>query len=144
MPTYVASARSPRAPAEVFADLAHFSHAEQWDPGVQSALAITPGPPALGSAYRLLTRYLGRSVALDYRIEEIDPPRRVVLQAENAVIRSTDVIEVAEAPGGGAIVTYKATLTVKGPSALISPLVALAFRRIGDRAATGLRAWLAA
>jgi hypothetical protein len=141
--TYRTSAFSPRSPAAVFASLARFSHAAQWDPGVLSAVDMTPGPPALGSAYRLMTRYLGRSLALDYRIEEIDPPRRVVLGAENAMIRSTDVIEVAEAPGGGATVTYEATLTMKGLSALLSPLVAMVFRRIGDRAATGLRAWLA-
>ena len=56
---------------------------------------MTPGPPALGSAYRLMTRYLGRSLALDYRIEEIDPPRRVVLGAETALFRSTDAITVS-------------------------------------------------
>jgi len=68
----------------------------------------------------------------------------VVLRAENAVVRSTDVIAVESAPGGGSTVTYEATLTMKGPSALLSPLVALAFRRIGHRAAAGLRAALAA
>jgi hypothetical protein len=141
---YRASALSPRSPAEVFAYLAHFSHATQWDPGVVSATDITPGPPDRGSRYRLVTRFLGRSVPLEYRIEEIDTPRRVVLGAENAMVRSTDVIEVAAAPGGGSTVTYEATLTVKGPSVLLTPLVALAFRRIGVRATRGLRAVLSA
>ena len=43
---------------------------------------------------------LGRRLPLEYRIEEIDRPRRVVLRAQNAAVRSTDVIEVTAAPGG--------------------------------------------
>ena len=65
------------------------------------------------------------------------------LQAENSQFRSTDRIEVAEASDGGSTVTYEATLTPKGIAAAFSPLMGVVFRRIGDRAAAGLRAALA-
>ena len=39
---------------------------------------------------------------------------------------------------------YRADLALRGPSRLAAPIVALAFRRIGDRAADGLLAALAA
>ena len=84
----------PDTPADVFEYLARFSNAAYWDPGVSSAEDITPGPPAYGSTYRLVVRFLGLSVPLEYRIEEIDTPKRVVLRAENSMVRSTDVIEV--------------------------------------------------
>ncbi len=87
---------------------------------------------------------LGRRLPLEYRIEEIDPPRRVVLRAENAAIRSTDVIEVSPLAGGGSKVTYEATLRAKGAALVLAPLLGVALRRIGDRAAAGLRAALAA
>jgi Polyketide cyclase / dehydrase and lipid transport len=138
------SVPSPRHPADVFEYLARFSNAAHWDPGVSSAEEITPGPPACGSAYRLVVKFLGLSVPLEYRIEEIDPPTRVSLRAENSIIRSTDVIEVAPADGGGSIVTYEATLAPKGVSTLLEPLLGAVFRGIGDRAAAGLRAALAA
>jgi uncharacterized protein YndB with AHSA1/START domain len=143
MPTFDTTATSPRAPKEVFAYLAHFSNAARWDPGVVSARETTPGEPRQGSRYRLEVLFFGLRSSLEYRIEEIDAPHRVVLQAENSVFRSTDVIEVSSAPGGGSTVTYHATLRPKGPFAVFSPLVALAFRRVCRRAATGLRVTLA-
>ena len=104
-----------------FAYLARFSNAADWDPGVQSAEALTAGPPTLGSTYRLVVRFLGLSTPVDYRIEEIDVPTRVVLQAENAMIRSTDVIEVAPEPSGGSRVDYEASLNTKGAFVVLSP-----------------------
>ena len=100
MATYRTSVSSPRPPADVFAYLARFSNAAHWDPGVAAAEDVTAGPPAFGSTYRLQVRFLGLTVPLEYRIEEIDAPNRVVLQAENSMVRSTDVIEVAEALTG--------------------------------------------
>jgi len=144
MTTYRTSVSSPRPPADVFAYLARFSNAASWDPGVSAAEDTTPGPAAFGSTYRLTVRFLGLTVPLEYRIEEFDAPKRVVLRAETTVVRSTDVIEVAPALGGGSTVTYEATLTPKGPSGALAPLIGVVFRRIGDRAAAGLRASLAA
>jgi hypothetical protein len=101
------------------------------------------GPPRLGSTYRLVVQFLGRRFPLVYEVAEIDVPTRVVLRAENGMVRSTDVIEVAPGPDGGAEVTYSATLTPKGVSALAAPLLGAAFRRTGDRATSSLRRLLA-
>jgi hypothetical protein len=144
MATYRTSVSSPRPPADVFAYLARFSNAARWDPGVPAAEDLTPGPTVFGSTYRLMVRFLGLTVPLEYRIEEIDAPKRVVLRAENTMVRSVDVIEVAPALGGGSTVTYEATLTPKGSARALAPIIGLVFRRIGDRAAAGLRASLAA
>jgi hypothetical protein len=143
MAIYRTSVSSLRPPADVFAYLARFSNAAQWDPGISAAEDTSPGPPTRGSTYRLVARFFGLSVPLEYRIEEIDAPKRVVLKAENTLVRSTDVIEVSPASGGGSTVTYEATLTSKGPSVVLAPLVGMAFRRMGERAAAGLRAVLA-
>ncbi len=144
MATYRARVTSPRPPAEVFDYMARFSNAAEWDPGVTEATEVDPGTPTLGSTYRLMVRSFGRTVPLEYRIVELDRPRRVVLRAENSTVRSTDVIEVASDPDGGSTVTYDATLELKGVAALFTPLLGLSFRRIGDRAIVGLRATLEA
>ena len=99
MATYRARVTSPRPPAEVFDYMARFSNAVEWDPGVTDATEADPGAPALGSTYRLVVRALGRAVPLEYRIAEFERPHRVVLTAENSIVRSTDVIEVCAAPG---------------------------------------------
>jgi hypothetical protein len=144
MSTYHARISSPWSPADAFDYMARFSNAAKWDPGVLAAEELAGGPPGRGSSYRLQVGMLGRRLSLDYRIEEIDVPNRVVLRAQNAVICSTDVIEVAAAPGGGSTVSYSATLVPRGAARLLAPLVGLALRRIGDRAAAGLRSALAA
>jgi len=143
MSTYRTTILSARPPVDVFEYMARFSNAVEWDPGVLACEESDPGPPRRGSTYRLVVGALGRRVRLEYRIEEIDPPRRVVLRAENSAIRSTDVIEVSPMPEGGTEVSYEATLTAKGAALLLTPLVGVALRRIGDRAAAGLKAALA-
>lgn len=58
---------------------------------------------------------------------------------EEASIRSTDEIRFV-ATNDGSRVTYEADLQLKTPfGRLMDPLLALAFRRIGARAAAGLR-----
>jgi hypothetical protein len=142
MATYRVAILSSWAPADAFEYMARFSNAASWDPGVLGAAELDPGPPRHGSRYRLLVRALGRRLPLEYRITDFDPPRHVVLQAQNSMIRSTDVIEVAPATGDGSMVTYSATLDPRGPALLLAPLMGLALRRIGDRAAAGLRSAL--
>jgi hypothetical protein len=143
MANYRTGIPSSWAPATLFTYMARFSNAAAWDPSVTEAEELQPGPPALGSAYRLKVKSFGRSIPLDYRIIEFDENRRVVLRAENALLRSTDVIEVAPAPEGRSTLTYDATLTLKGPWSMFSPALQRPFRRLGDRAAAGLRAALA-
>jgi hypothetical protein len=142
MGTYRTVVASPWEPERAFEYMARFSNAAKWDPGVVSAEDVQPGPPVLGSTYRLEVTAFGRRVPLEYRIEEMDPERRVVLHAQNAMIQSTDVIEVSAAPGGGSIVTYQATLSANGIARLFTPLIGVALRHIGDRAAAGLRSAL--
>ncbi len=144
MATYRARVTSRWPPAEVFDYMARFSNAARWDPGVAEATEDDPGATGLGATYRLVVRNYGRSIPLNYRIEEYERPHRVVLRAENALVRSTDVIEVVPDPQGGSILTYHATLELKGGAVLFTPLLGLSFRRIGDRAAAGLRRALAA
>jgi len=47
---------------------------------------------------------------------------------------------VQPGPGDGSTLTYDATLTLKGLLSLFSLLLGRPFRRLGDRAANGLRA----
>ena len=57
---------------------------------------------------------------------------------------SLDTMTFSATQSGGTCVTYDATLTLNGPRSALDPLLGLAFGRIGDRAAAGLRAALSA
>lgn len=133
---------------QVFSDLSHFDRAAEWDPGVVEGTMLTPEPVGCGSRFALRAGFLGRTIPLEYEIIEFEPSTRVVLRAETPLMRSIDTITFASVPAapatddamsGATLVTYDARLEPKGPARLARPLLALAFRRIGARAAVGLR-----
>lgn len=136
---YVAAVDVPLATHEAFDYLARFSSAAEWDPGVAEARQTTPDPVGPGSRFDLVAVFLGNRVPLTYEITEYDRPRRVVLVAETATVRSVDTITFAPA-GAGTRVTYDARLDFKGPARLLSPFLARVFKRVGDAAAAGLAA----
>jgi hypothetical protein len=129
---------------ETFAYLSRFSSAAEWDPGVRSARMVTPDPVGLGSVFEMEAVFLGNSVPLRYEITGFDPPHRVVVAAENASVRSTDQIDFTRDSSGATVVEYNADLALQGLARLATPVFALAFRRIGDRASDGLLATLTA
>jgi hypothetical protein len=103
---------------------------------------LTPEPVGVGSRFRLVARFLGRRIPLDYEIVELEHDERIVLRAENRSVRSVDTITFDD-DERGTVVVYDAQLDVKGIGRLADPLLAFVFHRIGDRAAAGLRTRLA-
>ncbi len=148
MARYRTGITSVLPPDQAFSALSRFDRAADWDPGVASASMVTPEPVGCGSRFLLHARFLGRSIPLVYEIVEFAAGTRLVLQAENAHLRSVDTITFAAIPRGsttgtsGTEVTYDARLAAKGAARVAGPFLALAFRRIGDRAAAGLRKYL--
>jgi Polyketide cyclase / dehydrase and lipid transport len=141
MAQYAATIESAWSPEETFDYLSTFSNAAEWDPGVATGEALHPGPPRVGVVYRLGVVLGGRKATFDYRILEIERPRRVVLQAVHPLAESTDTIEIAPADGG-AVVHYDAILRLRGFLRVAGSFVDRRFDVIGERATEGLRSVL--
>ncbi len=139
MARYRGTVISNRSAEETFDYMAEFSNASEWDPGVRGAERLDDGAVGLGSAFRLDVTVGGRSTPLDYRVVEFDRPHQVVVLGENGLVRSEDTITVVPRPGGGSILTYDAELRLQGVLAPLDAVLALPFRRIGDRGLGGLR-----
>lgn len=138
MARYRTTVASQWDPARAFAYMADFSHAATWDPGVASARRLGDAEIARGTKFELLANFNGRQLPLTYEITVFEPPRRVVLRAETDMVISVD--EVTFTPrDGGTDVTYDADLRTKGWFRLAGPVVALMFKKIGDRARVGLQ-----
>jgi hypothetical protein len=138
--TTISSKRSVEATFDYLAD---FASAAEWDPATVAAERLDDGPPAVGSRFRLTERFLGRTLVMEYRIVELDRPRRVVLEAELPAVRSVDRITVV-AEGDGALLTYDAELAPRtGLAKLLDPVTRLAFKRMASGGADGLRRELA-
>ena len=137
MARYVTSVETPLSPADAFAYMADVTHFVEWDPGVKRVRRVVGDGAGVGVAYEL-TVQAGRTTVMRYEVKEYEPPRRILLVARTSFLTSVDEIGV-ESSGSGCIVTYDAKLTLNGPLVLFDPLLRLAFRRIGDRAAAGLK-----
>jgi carbon monoxide dehydrogenase subunit G len=142
MARYNATVDTPRPPDEVFAYLSDFSTTEEWDPGIVEAERLGDSQVREGSEFRLVADFLHRRTTLTYRIVEYDPPNAVTFRGENSSVVSLDRI-IFEPSDGGTRITYDADLALKGPFRLADPLLALAFKRVGDRALAGMRKTLA-
>ncbi|HEX9258276.1 MAG TPA: SRPBCC family protein [Acidimicrobiales bacterium] len=141
MAQYRTTIESSKSVEEAFDYMADFSNAKEWDPGVVAGESLDASV-AEGSRFRLVSRFLGRELPLEYRIVAFDRPHRVVFEATESWGRSVDEVRVTSV-AGRTEVSYEADLRLKGAAVVADPLLALAFRRIGDRAAEGLRRALA-
>ena len=110
----------------------------RWDPGVESVSAVAGDGPGPGASYDVVVRAGPRRLVLRYEVAEWDAPRRLLLVARTATLLSIDEIRV-EPADSGALVTYDAQLALRGVLSIGNVLLGLVFRRVGDRAADGLR-----
>ncbi len=123
------------APDRVHAYLADFSTAAEWDSGTQSCERIS-GDGGVGTRYRNVSTFAGRSVELTYTLTELTPTR-IVLVGRNATTTSTDTIDVSPR-GSGSTIDYRAEFTFSGPARFLQPLLKPLFGRLGDKTAQTL------
>lgn len=138
MATYETTVSSTWDAATAFDYLADFSHAQEWDPGVQRATRLDDGPVGLGSRFELVAEFNGRSIPLVYEVTTFEPPHRVGFLARTSLVESDDVISLSPT-ATGVDVTYRAILRPRGWLRLATPLVNRSFGAIGDRARDSLR-----
>ena len=138
MARYVTRVKTPLAAAAAFDYVADLTNFAEWDPGVQRSVQVAGAGSELGAAYDVTVAAVPRDLTLRYEVVEFDPPRTCLVVARSAMFTSTDRISVVP-DGDGSMVTYDAELALNGPLGLFDPVLRLAFGRIGDRAAAGLR-----
>lgn len=127
----------PRPSDEVFAYLQDFTTTEEWDPGTVRTTRLE-GDGGVGTRYHNVSRFLGRETELEYVVEQADSPRLLRLRGENKTVVSEDTMTMTPTTGGTEL-TYRAEFTFKGAARLVAPLLAPAFKRLGDEAEKGLR-----
>jgi len=139
MARFTVTLQSSMAVGDAFAYLAAFERAADWDPGVAEAQRLTTGPVDIGARFRIVSRVLGRTVPLEYRITRFESPTLVELSAESGTIRSVDTITFSPSAGGSQV-TYRADLRLKGAIGRVAdPVLGRLLSRIGRRAAAGLQ-----
>ena len=123
---------------EVFDYLADFTTTTEWDPGTVRTTRES-GSGGVGTRYRNVSRFVGRTTVITYVVTEHEPPHRLQLRGENRTVVAHDTLALAATSDGRTEITYQARFTFKGWVRLVAGLTAPAFRRLADEAALGLR-----
>ena len=126
---------------KVFAYLSDFETTTQWDPATVQTTRVD-GDGGVGTVYRNTSTFAGRTTDLTYVVTRVRAPELIQLRGENATVVAVDTMTLVETPGGTRV-TYQAEFTFKGVWRFVAPLLAPAFRRLGDQAEAGLRTALA-
>jgi carbon monoxide dehydrogenase subunit G len=111
------------APDVVYAFLSDFANAEEWDPGTVECERID-GDGGVGTRYRNVSSFLGRTTTVQYVAEELNPPTFLHFKGDNEQFTGHDRITL-EASGTDTLVTYDAQFEFHGASKIAVPLVAL-------------------
>lgn len=138
MARYITRVRTARPADEVFGYVADLCNFAAWDPGVRRAVQVEGDGPGPEAVYDLTVAGVGYDPTLRYRTVQYEPPGAIRVVATGPLFTSDDHIAV-EAVEGATVVTYDADLRLPRPLSLADPLLSVVFRRIGDRAAEGLR-----
>jgi len=109
-------------PGPVFDFLTDFRNAEQWDPGTVTC-QLVEGDTGVGSVYRNVSSFFGKSMEITYTTVERDEGRRVVFRGHNDGFTGLDRLVVG-ASGAGSEVTYEVEYELHGSARLAQPLAA--------------------
>ena len=123
MPSAHRSFTTTTPPDAVYAYLADFANATQWDPGTVECARID-GDGGVGTRYRNVSSFLGRTTELEYVAMELNAPSFVHFEGRNEQFTGHDRIRI-EAAGAGSRVTYDADFAFKGAARFAAPLVSL-------------------
>jgi uncharacterized protein YndB with AHSA1/START domain len=126
----------------VFAYLSDFTTTTEWDPGtVETTRSSGDGGP--GTVYDNTSSFMGSRTELEYTVTELVDQERFQLRGQNKTVTATDTMTFRPTPTGGTQVTYHADFQFKGllgkVAPLLSPVLALAFKKLGDEAETGMQ-----
>jgi hypothetical protein len=138
MPRYHTTVHSSLSAEAAFLYMADFSNAAVWDPGITSAERVGTGPVTLGSRFILQATFGKSTMPLEYVLAAYEPHQRLLLCAETEKVKSIDEIIISPTTTG-CDVTYRAELITLGSFRWATPIVALLFKKIGDKARDGLR-----
>jgi carbon monoxide dehydrogenase subunit G len=127
-------------PDRVYAFLADFANAEEWDPGTVECSRVE-GDGGVGTRYRNVSSFLGRTTTLEYVATELEPSTYVHFRGHNDQFTGHDRLRLTPS-GAGTEVTYDAEFAFSGASRVAVPLVAAYLPILANKTVRQLRARL--
>jgi carbon monoxide dehydrogenase subunit G len=137
MARYVVTVSTPRNPEAAFAFMADLRNLAEWDPGVKRVTQVNGSGGGPNASFDVVVKSGRGDMTLRYVTTQYDEPSAVVIEARSRMLTSIDRVTVARS-ATGCQVTYDAELKLNGVLRIADFVLKPLFKRIGDRAATGL------
>ena len=96
------------------------------------------GDGGVGTRYRNVSKFLGRTTTVEYVTEELDPPRYLHFRGHNEQFTGHDRLRLDPA-GAGTQVVYEAELGFSGAARLATPVVAAYLPFLANKTVRQLR-----
>ncbi len=144
MPLIDRTITTSRSRSEVFAYLADFANAAEWDPGTTESIPRDASGPKMGQIYDLIITWGSRTFPMVYETTELIPNELVRFAGDGSTTRAIDTLSFEDLPNGGTKVLYSADITLKWPYRITEPFLGSKFRQLGDEAEESLTRVLAA
>lgn len=140
MPGHEASVVIHRPVEDVFEYMDDVSREHEWQPQLEDAQQLPPGPATVGSRRRYVSQFMGKRVENTYIIRTYEPNRRLLLETTpDSTINVTTEIRWESVPGGTKV-TMSLDGSAKGPLKLVPRrLLSAAFAKDLERALTRLK-----
>ena|SRR5215210_1018275 len=114
---------------EVFAYLTDANNDSLWQASTLETEQTSEGPVGVGTIYRSVSKFLGRTIETTLEVTEHEPPRKQCIRATSGPIPAAGCYLLEPADGGSTRFTQTLEAEVGGFFRLAEPLVARAFRR---------------
>ena len=140
MADYRGVLETAKSPEDVFGYMADFRNAAEWDPATVSIAQTAGAGAGPGARYRLVTRFMGRPVTLDYETIGFKPIDELVLAFKGGTVEGTDTVAIASSDGTSSNARTRLVYSVEFNLSWrwLTPLVVPFFDRAADNALAGL------
>lgn len=113
--------------------LSDFTTSEQWEPATVSTVR-THGDGGVGTVYHNVSKILGHETEVEYVVTEVRPESLLRLTGTANGMQLLDTMTF-EQTATGTRVTYRAEFNPQGAAKLVTPLLPLGLKKLGDDAA---------
>ena len=120
----------PRAQVAAFAT--DPDNATAWYKNIESVEWETPPPIAIGSRFRFVARFLGRTLEYTYEVREHEPGRRFVMSTAEGPFPMETTYAWEDAGGDATRMTLRNRGEPSGFAKVSAPLMARAMRRANE------------
>ena len=114
---------------EVASYAAEPDNATEWYRNIETIEWRSPRPLQVGSRLAFVARFLGRTIAYTYEVEELAPGERFVMATAEGPFPMETTYTWADTAGGGTRMTLCNRGTPSGFGAIAAPVMAAAMRR---------------